>query len=235
MFTSIHLQYLTLNRDVSSLPQLPNSFKVMTMLKSDKDLPIPTSSESTNNMTSESGQRWTGGLLHLWLAGNKLRHLPLSDPQLTHRRQSSIGGGDRRNSSQDRNSGGGDGVGLSLLAPALTSLDVSSNRLFGPLPPPSRFPSKLVHLDLSNNQISSVGMSYDENRNGSSSEKWVFRFLMFKPIRILQMLLPLWNIYLNQHSDISVWFWSASALMKIFNLICHFWARYLIGWLRKAT
>lgn len=48
------------------------------------------------------------------------------------------------------------GVGLIHLAPALTSLDVSGNRLAGPFPPPALFPPNLVHLDLSNNRISIV-------------------------------------------------------------------------------
>lgn len=140
----------------------------MTLLKSDKDLAIPSSSASANNLAAENCHRWTGGLLHLWLQGNRLIHLPLSEMSLNTRRQSLTTMNDGRKSSQEVCSGN---VGLSLLAPALTSLDVSGNQLSGPLPPPSRFPSKLVHLDLSNNQISSVGLSYDGKRKESSIEK----------------------------------------------------------------
>uniref|UniRef100_A0A158QE53 Non-specific serine/threonine protein kinase n=1 Tax=Hymenolepis diminuta TaxID=6216 RepID=A0A158QE53_HYMDI len=158
---------LITKRGISCLPQIPNGVKVMTFLKSDKDLAIPSSSASANNLVAENCHRWTGGLLHLWLQRNRLIHLPLSELPLNTRRQSLTTINDSRKSSQEVCSGN---VGLSLLAPALTSLDVSGNQLSGPLPPPSRFPSKLVHLDLSNNQISSVGLLYDGKRKESIIE-----------------------------------------------------------------
>nr|CDS25898.1 leucine rich repeat serine:threonine protein [Hymenolepis microstoma] len=146
---------LTSDRTISCLPTIPNGVKVMTLLRSDKDLAIPSSSLSVSNLATENRHHWTGGLLHLWLQGNRLVRLPLSENQPNTGRKSS-----QEMCSVD--------VGLHLLAPALTSLDVSGNRLFGPLPPPSRFPSNLVHLDLSNNQISSVGLSYDGNKMSSN-------------------------------------------------------------------
>uniref|UniRef100_A0A0R3T3W3 non-specific serine/threonine protein kinase n=1 Tax=Rodentolepis nana TaxID=102285 RepID=A0A0R3T3W3_RODNA len=133
---------LTSERAISCLPIIPNGVKVMTLLKSDKDLAIPSSSSvSVSNLTTTINRHhWTGGLLHLWLQGNRLVRLPLSEIQPNTSRRSS-----HEMRSVD--------VGLHLLAPALTSLDVSGNQLFGPLPPPSRFPPNLGGSGLSDTHL----------------------------------------------------------------------------------
>ncbi|KAM7533897.1 hypothetical protein Aperf_G00000117352 [Anoplocephala perfoliata] len=156
---------LNKERDLSCLPQLPNSFKVMSMFKSDKNLAIPNSLASISNVEPSSDRRWNGGLLHLWLQGNRLLQLPLSEMPAVNKRHSVTLVNDNRKSSQDICSGS---VGLSLLAPSLRSLDVSGNRLSGSLPPPSRFPTSLMHLDMSNNQIISVGMRQERKLESSS-------------------------------------------------------------------
>lgn len=139
----------------------------MSIFKSDKDLAIPNSVASASRAEPSSNRRWNGGLLHLWLQGNRLLQLPLWEMPPVNKRHSQAMAGESRKASQEIGSGG---VGLSLLAPALKSLDVSGNRLLGSLPPPSRFPISLVHLDMSNNQITSVGM-WQERKLESSSDR----------------------------------------------------------------
>ncbi|KAL5961249.1 Leucine-rich repeat serine/threonine-protein kinase 1, partial [Taenia solium] len=130
-------------RDPSCLPHIPNSVQLITMLKSTKDAGIPSSASAVITVdVTGTGVHQNRGLLHLWLQGNRLPRLPLAEPTPT--RQT----GDEK--------GPQGGVGLVHLAPALTSLDVSGNRLAGPFPPPALFPPNLVHLDLSNNRISIV-------------------------------------------------------------------------------
>nr|CDS21207.1 leucine rich repeat serine:threonine protein [Echinococcus granulosus] len=129
-------------RDLSCLPHLPNSIQFITMLNCTKDAGIPSSASAVIIDDPGTVGHQNRGLLHLWLQGNRLPRLPLAEPTST------------RQTSDEK--GLQDGVGLVHLAPALTSLDVSGNRLTGPFPPPALFPPNLVHLDLSNNRISTV-------------------------------------------------------------------------------
>ncbi|KAL5106948.1 hypothetical protein TcWFU_006710 [Taenia crassiceps] len=135
-------------RDLSCLPHLPNSVQSITMLKSTKDAGIPSSASAVITIdVTGTGVHRNRGLLHLWLRGNRLPRLPLAEPTPTRQM------GDEK--------GPQGAVGLVHLAPALTSLDVSGNRLAGPFPPPALFPPNLIHLDLSNNRISIVAGGRD--------------------------------------------------------------------------
>uniref|UniRef100_A0A158RE58 non-specific serine/threonine protein kinase n=1 Tax=Hydatigena taeniaeformis TaxID=6205 RepID=A0A158RE58_HYDTA len=142
-------------RDFSCLPHLPNSIQPITMLKSTKDTGIPSSASAVITIDeTNAGGHGDRGLLHLWLQGNRLTRLPLAEPTLT------------RQTSDEKVPHGG--VGLVHLAPALTSLDVSGNRLTGPFPLPVLFPPNLVHLDLSSNRITFVAGSRNAGDGGES-------------------------------------------------------------------